>query len=94
MRGPPLVGRWRRWGLGASLPVSTISISAPARKHRAPSAVVELAIAALTGSPVDGSISEARADTPKAIEPSMFSATIHHESVRLRKHTQALQTSA
>ena len=53
-----------------------------------PSEVPALAIRALTGSPEAGSRSEAIADAPKAIDPSRFSATIFHASVRLRKRIQ------
>ena len=51
-------------------------MSAPAKKHNAPAVVPAFAIAALTGSDVDGSISAATAETPKKIEPSRFSAAI------------------
>ena len=67
---------------------------APARKHSAPTAVPALAIAALTGSEVDGSMSDVTADTPKAIEPTMLSATIHHDSDRRFTQIQRWQTSA
>ena len=51
-------------------------------------------ILALIGSPVAGSMSDATAAMPKAIEPSRFNATIHHDRVRSRKHTQRWHTSA
>ena len=67
---------------------------APARKHSAPTAVPALAIAALTGSWVEGSISDVTAETPKAIEPTRFRVTIRHDSDRARRQTQRWQTSA
>ena len=53
-------------------------MSAPARKHTPPAVVPAFAIAALTGSDVEGSTSAATAEMPKKIDPSRFSAAIRH----------------
>src|SRR6185436_9522085 len=58
------------------------SSTAPIRKPSAPSAVAPFATCADTGSCVEGWISEATAETPKAIEPSRFTSPIHQSRVR------------
>ena len=68
--------------------------SAPARKQSAPNVVPAFAIAALTGSEVDGSTSDVTAATPNAIEPSMLSAAICHSRERARQQTHRWQTAA
>ena len=47
-----------------------------------PSDVPPVAIRVLTGSPVDGSTSDATAEAANAIEPRRFRATIHQDSDR------------
>jgi hypothetical protein len=66
----------------------------PARKHSAPMVVPALAIAALTGSCVDGSINDVTAEAPKAIDPTRFRVTMRHDRDRARRQTQRWQTSA
>jgi hypothetical protein len=57
-------------------------------------AVPALAIAALTGSAVEGSISDVTAETPNATDPARLSATIRQDSERARRQTQRWHTSA
>src|SRR5580765_8358040 len=52
-------------------------MTAPARKHSAPTNVPRLDSSACHTSPFDGTMKPATADTPKAIEPAMFTAPIH-----------------
>src|SRR5271169_2470073 len=75
-------GSGAREDTGSVTAASGISASAAIRKQRPPRAVPPLASRALIGSPLEGSISEAIAAAPNAIEPSRLSATIHHDSER------------
>src|SRR3954464_2518725 len=66
-------------------------MSAPAKKHSAPAVVPAFAIAALTGSDVEGSTSAATAEMPKKTEPSRFRAAIRHAADGPRSAPQARQ---
>ena len=46
------------------------------KKHRAPSAVHQFAVARSSIEPVDGRTNEARAETPNSTHPSRFTATV------------------
>ena len=66
---------------------------APIKKQIAPVKVPRFVKVKFTGIPVLGKTNEATADTPKATDPMIFSAAIHHGKLSGLKDQKACPTS-